>query len=103
MPVEDVNQRMLQSAQTMFPAVRHQGRIVPWQAPEVATSVRGMWQAYRVWRQGARLGKRGLCSLTQFRHRTKQAKKDWFRAQVQSMELPPPRGTCGPCFVWQGL
>ena len=74
MPVEDVNQRMLQSAQTMFPAVRHQGRIVPWQAPEVANSVRGMWQAYRVWRQGARLGKRGLCSLTQFRHRTKQAK-----------------------------
>ena len=47
--VEEVDAALLDAAHHALPGKIHHGRVVPWQAPQAALSVREMWKTYRAW------------------------------------------------------
>ncbi|CAE7250747.1 unnamed protein product, partial [Symbiodinium sp. CCMP2592] len=111
--VEEVNSHVLQQATEVFPAVRNQGRVVPWQSPTVALSVKGMWQAYHCWRHGPTTGHRNVFALwraysafrrahKQFRQRTREAKRAWFHDQILGMERASAAGDVRALFRLAG-
>ncbi|CAE7534662.1 unnamed protein product [Symbiodinium sp. CCMP2592] len=111
--VEEVNSHVLQQATAVFPAVRNQGRVVPWQSPTVELSVKGMWQAYHCWRHGPTTGRRNVFALwraysafrrahKQFRQRTREAKRAWFHDQILGMERASAAGDVRALFRLAG-
>ncbi|CAE7361477.1 unnamed protein product [Symbiodinium sp. CCMP2592] len=111
--VEEVNSHVLQKATAVFPAVRNQGRVVPWQSPTVELSVKGMWQAYHCWRHGPTTGRRNVFALwraysafrrahKQFRQRTREAKRAWFHDQILGMERASAAGDVRALFRLAG-
>ncbi|CAE7668683.1 unnamed protein product [Symbiodinium sp. CCMP2592] len=111
--VEEVNSHVLQQATAVFPAVRNQGRVVPWQSPTVELSVKGMWQAYHCWRHGPTTGRRNVFALwraysafrrahKQFRQRTREAKQAWFHDQILGMERASAAGDVRALFRLAG-
>ena len=111
--VEDVNEALLHATRTVFPGRIQHGRIVPWQEPQAALSVRAMWQAYRVWR-GTTTGRPrtlwqawAAYALFQkahkaFRRSARQAKVNWLHTQVQTMELEARKGNTRALFQLAG-
>ncbi|CAE7715470.1 unnamed protein product [Symbiodinium sp. CCMP2592] len=111
--VEEVNSHVLQQATAVFPAVRNQGRVVPWQSPTVELSVKGMWQAYHCWQHGPTTGRRNVFALwraysafrrahKQFRQRTREAKRAWFHDQILGMERASAAGDVRALFRLAG-
>ena len=108
--VTSLNQLLIRCASEVFPPSKGPHRLALWQDPSMTIGIKGMWQAYRQWKQLANAPTghalqtaRAYQTFKQahkaFRQAGKACKKQWFHARIGDIQAAARRGDARALFA----
>ncbi|CAE7266338.1 unnamed protein product [Symbiodinium microadriaticum] len=108
--ITSLNQMLIQCASEVFPPSKGPHRLALWQNPSMAVGIKGMWEAYRQWKQlaNAQSGNalqtaRAYQTFKQahkaFRQEGKACKKQWFNARIGDIQAAARSGDARALFA----